>query len=118
MLKSKLLAIAFVFASFTPAFADSTCQAPKAPSLPPNGAVITYEQLNAAADQVKIYSQANMVYKQCLDKVITKPENFSREQWRSALQAYNQSVPAEKDVWTRYEQVSSDWISANQSPKN
>ncbi len=117
MLKNKLLAVVLVFAGFTPAFADGGCKAPDKPKLPPNGATITYDQLNTAANLVKAYAKANLSYKQCLDGIITKPENYSRDKWRSALQAYNQSVPTENAIWGQYEKLSKDWISANQASK-
>lgn len=118
MLKFSIFALAMGVLSTSSALASGMCQQPKPPELPANGAVITYEQLNFAAKQVSAYAKANMAYKICLDQIITQPSNYSRTQWRAAMTAYNQTVPAENSVWSIYEKISDDWISANQAKPN
>jgi hypothetical protein len=118
MLKIKIIASFLFLASTTAAFAAETCQAPLAPTLPQNGAVISHDQLMAAADQVSAFTKANTVYKTCLDVIITKPTSVSRAEWRSALKSYNETAPAEQAVWNSYQKVSDDWVAANQAKKS
>ncbi|MBL4596743.1 MAG: hypothetical protein JKX99_09225 [Robiginitomaculum sp.] len=118
MKKPIMLAILGVLASATPTLSAEICRAPMVPQLPINGAVITHDQLMSAADQVSIFSKSNTSYKTCLDAVITQPANVTREKWREALRAYNQTAPTEQAIWGAYEKLSGDWVVANQVRSN
>lgn len=115
LLKIKSLAIIILLATASPGFAAGACVKPKAPTLPANGAIITHEQLNNAATLVAGFSKDNMEYKTCLDHIIISPSDHSRTRWREALEAYNQTVPAEQAIWKAYGTLSRDWITANQA---
>jgi len=117
MLKIKSLAIVIVLAGISPSIASEPCQAPSVPDMPVNGAVITYEQLNSSASMVAAFSKDNTAYKTCLDHIIIAPGDHSRTRWREALEAYNQSIPTEHAMWATYENLSRDWVAANQAKK-
>ncbi len=118
MLKSILPAACLALFCSGQVFAAEECTAPIAPELPANGAVISHEQLTAAADQIALYLKDNMTYKSCLDVTITQPQTVSRKQWRAALEAYNQTAPAEQAIWKAYDKLTADWVKANQAKKN
>lgn len=115
MLKFKSVVLGVVAGLILPAAAFAQCEAPKAPDLPKNGAVLTSEQLNSAADMVGAYSQASQEYRSCLDKMIHNPK--SRTQLQGALDAEKASGEAAAKVWDAYSKLSKDWVAAHQIKK-
>jgi len=115
----KLLAAGLLAASVLPAQAQTAfdCEAPAKPDLPINGAILSADELDVAADKVTRYSKASRTYQVCLDEVITKPEKHSRDEWRAALKAYNASAPGVEEVWDTYQKLSDDWVSAHNATK-
>ncbi|MDQ7017694.1 MAG: hypothetical protein Q9M33_00905 [Robiginitomaculum sp.] len=115
----KLLVAGLLVASVFPAQAQtaSDCVAPIKPDLPINGAILSAQELDAAADQVTRYSKASRTYQICLDEVITKPEKHSRDEWRAALKAYNATAPSVEEVWDTYQKLSEDWVAAHHATK-
>jgi hypothetical protein len=115
----KLLAAGLLAASVLPAQAQAApdCVAPVKPDLPVNGAILSADELDSAADKVTRYSKASRTYQVCLDEVITKPEKHSRDEWRTALKAYNASAPGVEEVWDTYQKLSDDWVSAHNATK-
>jgi hypothetical protein len=100
------------------ALAQGACTAPEKPKMPINGAILSATELDNAADMVTGYSKASRVYQGCLDKVISKPETHSREEWRAALKAYNSAAPGVEEVWDTYQKLSDDWVKAHLATKN
>ncbi|PHS26959.1 MAG: hypothetical protein COA85_05615 [Robiginitomaculum sp.] len=115
----KLLVAGLLATSVLPAYAQAApdCVAPVKPNLPVNGAILSADELDAAADQVTRYSKASRTYQVCLDEVITKPERHSRDEWRAALKAYNATVPSVEEIWDTYQKLSDDWVSAHNATK-
>ncbi len=115
----KLMVAGLLAASVLPAQAQtaSDCVAPTKPELPVNGAILSAQELDAAADKVTLYSKASRTYQVCLDEVITKPEKHSREEWRAALKAYNATAPSVEEVWDTYQKLSEDWVAAHHAAK-
>lgn len=95
------------------ALAAPDCKAPEKPQLPNNGALLSSVQLDDAADRVSAYSKATQSFQGCLDEIITTPGDYSRDQWRAALKAYNSAAPNVEEVWGAYQKLSDDWVAAN-----
>lgn len=99
------------------ALAAPNCTVPAKPDLPKNGAILSAVELDSAADLVTGYSKASRNYQACLDEVITKPDEHSREEWRAALKAYNATAPGVEAVWDTYQKLSDDWVAAHLATK-
>ncbi len=113
MLKWTTTGLVIVLSLPVAALAAPDCNAPTKPAMPQNGAVISAQDLDAAADKVTAYSRASRDYQGCLDEVITTPGKYSRDEWRAALKAYNAAAPSVEEVWSSYKKLSDDWVSAH-----
>ncbi len=113
MFKLKMVGLLAVLAIPASAMAAPNCEAPAKPDLPQNGAVLSAIELDAAAEQVSSYSKASKAYHACLDEVIASPAKYTRDEWRAALKAYNASAPGMEEVWSSYQKLSEDWVSAH-----
>lgn len=115
MPKFKVLALVMAMGLALPAAAQAECDAPNAPKLPASGAKLSYDELNAAADQVSDFVKANSDYRKCLNEIIHKPD--SRKALQAALDADQKTGPAEAKVWDMYDKLQEDWVAVNQAKK-
>lgn len=116
MRNMKELALMLAVGLLLPVVAHAECDAPKTPELPPNGARLSYEELNAAADMVSDFAKANADYRACLNKIIHKPE--SRSAMQAALDADKKSGPTEAKVWDAYDKLQQDWVAVHEAKKS
>lgn len=116
MLNLKKLALVMAMGLALPALAHAECDAPKSPNLPVNGAKLSFEQLNAAADKVSAYVKANADYRACLNQIIEKPA--TRAAMLAALDADKKTGPAEAKVWADYDKLQQDWVAVNEAKKS
>ena len=109
----RMAGLAALLAFPATALAAQDCAAPAKPTLPVNGAILSSAELDAAADMVTNYSKSSRAYQACLDQIISTPTKHSREEWRTALKAYNAAAPGVEEVWGNYQKLSEDWVSAH-----
>ncbi len=85
-----------------PAAADIYCNLEAEPPSIPNGAHAGEAEMQAAMDSLKSYQAALEPYRACLDKIVSEPSVYSREERAQALDLHNLSVEVESglvEIW-------------------
>lgn len=107
MKRTAALLIASVFVSLS-AHAAS-CKAPNAPDLTVNGAKLSIDDFNTLTQGLVAFDGSLSKYRSCLDGILNNPDDNTAQEWRAALDAYNQISRTQAGVYDRYDIVSRDF---------
>ena len=97
------------FAVLSPAVFADDCRAPTSPDMSTPGASLSVEAFSEITTGLSRFDSALKSYRSCLDSIINAPQDHSRDEWDSALSAYNSLSSEQAALYERYDVVAKDF---------